>query len=66
MLAVSTQVSDTVGQAVKSADMVRQYVTGVAAALEQQSAATREISRSVQSASGSLSDINDNIKRLAS
>lgn len=66
MLAVSTQVSDTVGQAVQSADLVRQYVNSVAAALEQQSAATREISRSVQGASGSLSDINDNIKRLAS
>ena len=65
MLAVSTQVADNVGQAVKSADQVRQYVNGVAAALEQQSSATREISKSVQNASGSLTHINDNIKKLA-
>ena len=47
-----------------STDLVRQYVSGVAAALEQQSAATREISRSVQGASGALSGINDNVRKL--
>jgi methyl-accepting chemotaxis protein len=65
MLSISTNVAVSVGNTTKSADEVRQYVGQVASALEQQSAATREIYKSVQQASGALTGIDENIKRIA-
>jgi methyl-accepting chemotaxis protein len=65
MQSVSASVAATVGEAVRSADLVSQYVTMVASALEQQSAATREISCSAQNASHALVHINDNVKKIA-
>ena len=65
MLAVSASVATTVGEAVTSADLVSQYVNSVASALEQQSAATREISGSAQTASQALGDINVQVKKIA-
>ena len=65
MLSVSASVAQTVGEAVTSADLVSQYVNSVAAALEEQSAATREISGQAQNASHALSDINDQVKKIA-
>jgi methyl-accepting chemotaxis protein len=65
MQTVSASVAATVGEAVRSADLVSQYVATVASALEQQSAATREISSSAQSASHALVHINDNVKKIA-
>ena len=62
---VSASVAATVGEAVRSADLVSQYVTMVASALEQQSVATREISSSAQNASHALVHINDNVKKIA-
>jgi methyl-accepting chemotaxis protein len=62
---VSASVASTVGEAVRSADLVSQYVTMVASALEQQSVATREISSSAQNASHALVHINDNVKKIA-
>ena len=66
MLGISTQVSDTVKDAVTSADRVSEYVGHVAGALEQQSVATREISGSVQQASRALADIDLHVKKIAS
>ena len=65
MLSVSSSVAQTVGDAVTSADLVSQYVNSVAAALEEQSTATREISGQAQNASHALSDINEQVKRIA-
>jgi methyl-accepting chemotaxis protein len=65
MQAVSGSVATAVNEAVRSADLVSEYVTTVASALEQQSTATREISSSAQNASHALVHINDNVKKIA-
>ncbi len=65
MQSVSSSVASAVGEAVRSADLVSEYVTMVASALEEQSVATREISSSAQNASQALVHINDNVKKIA-
>lgn len=65
MLSVSGSVAASVNEAVGAAGMVSQYVNSVAAALEEQSAATREISHSAQTASQALGDINAQVKMIA-
>jgi methyl-accepting chemotaxis protein len=65
MQAVSAKVAASVGTIVSAAGMMNEYVTSVAAALEQQSCATREISGSAQHASVALNTINERVKMIA-
>ncbi|HEX4271668.1 MAG TPA: methyl-accepting chemotaxis protein, partial [Rhizomicrobium sp.] len=62
---VSASVAATVGQAVQSADLVNQCVNSVASALEEQSAASREISGSAQNAATALTDITEYVKQIS-
>ena len=63
MQSVSGKVAASVGAIVSAAGQMNEYVTSVAAALEQQSSATREIS--AQHASSALNTINERVKMIA-
>ena len=65
MLGISGLVADTIQKAVGSANSVSMHVGQVAAALEEQSVATREISGRVQQASHALDDITVQVKKIA-
>lgn len=61
----STKVSDSIRTILDSANNVTQYITGVAGAVEEQSAVTREISGNTQRMASSVEDIAQRIKRLS-
>jgi methyl-accepting chemotaxis protein len=65
MQAVSLNVASSVGDISITTRSVTEYVTGVASAIEEQSAVTREISANMQQASQNIGDINDCVKRIA-
>lgn len=62
---VSVKVSESIKTIADSATNVSQYITGVAGAVEEQSAVTKEISSNTQKMAHSVQDISDRIKRLS-
>lgn len=62
---ISSSVASSVGAIVASAKDVHSYVSGVAAAMEQQSYVTREMSENAQHASIAVRDIGGRIRKLA-
>ena len=62
---ISAEVANSIKEIVEAASKVTEYVTGVASAIEEQSAVTREISVNTQQASSSVIEISNRIKKLA-
>lgn len=62
---VSVKVAESIQTIASSANNVNQYITGVASAIEEQSAVTREISGNTQKMANSVEDIAQRIKRLS-
>ena len=62
---LSAEVGHSIQQIVDGAADVSQYVTGVAGAIEEQTAVTREISSNIQSAASSVIEVGDRIKKLS-
>jgi methyl-accepting chemotaxis protein len=66
MQAISGDVVGALTAIGQSIDAVRGFVTGVASAVEEQSAVTREISMSMQTAANGVAAIDQNLQSLAS
>lgn len=66
MQAISGDVVTSLTAIGQSIEAVRGFVTGVASAVEEQSAVTREISMSMQTAAHGVADIDRNLQALAS
>ncbi len=64
--AVSASVANSVHDIAQTANSVSEYVTGVASAIEEQGAVTREISSNTQRTSSAVTQIAERIKRLSS
>lgn len=62
---ISQSVASSVGEVITSTNKVREYVAGVASAIEEQSAVTKEISFSSQATSDSVKRINEEVKYLS-
>ncbi len=60
---ITKQVAQSIKDTVESANLVGQYVTSVAGAIQEQSAATSEISSNAQKTLGSAKKISDKIKK---
>ena len=60
-----TEVADSIKDIVLASNQVREYVTSVASAVEEQSAVTNEIARTSQRASSSVSEIRSRIRALS-
>jgi len=66
MQSVSGDVVKALGTIKSAIDSVNQYVTGVAGAIEEQSAVTREISSNMQTAAAGVQSISNNIGAISS
>jgi len=62
---ISSEVATSVNSIVEAANAVSQYVNGVASAIEEQTAVTREISYNTQKASVSVGEISERIRSLS-
>ncbi len=66
MQTVSNDVVGALNVIKQSIESVRQYVTGTASAVEEQSAVAQEMSANMQTAAGSVASISDSIGEIAS
>ena len=62
---LSSEVGRSIQEIVEGASQVSQYVTGVAGAIEEQTAVTRDISSNIQHATASVIEVGARIKSLA-
>ncbi len=63
--ALCLEVADGIKEIVEAADHVNEYVTGVASAIEEQSAVTNDIASNSMSASQATSEISSRIRKLS-
>jgi methyl-accepting chemotaxis protein len=66
MQGISSEVVEALSAIGQSITSIRGFVTGVASAVEEQSAVTQEISSSMQEAARGVADVNRNLQALAS